>query len=266
MKSVQKCSRGEHFCTQNGRGWEPGLSVTWPCQGWAMRSRWSSLLFPGACPCGRRAEALCPSCAALVRPAPRLPIPPGVDSWWAPFAYDGPVRELLARFKYANRRSARDWLAEAMETALGAIPVDVVTWVPTTLEHRRARGFDQAELLARAVAHRCGFPVRAELTRADGRHQTGLSRSERLVGPTFTLVVPHSLAGRRVLVVDDVSTSGATLSAAARVVRAGGASWVGALTAARTPRPGGSAPRSGRTARSVADSPAVYSPRGSASP
>jgi len=169
--------------------------------------------------------------------APGVAPPPGLDAWYAPFAYEGVARELVARVKYRNARAAVPWLARCMAESAGGTDLDrlVVTWAPTTPVHRRARGFDPAELLARALARRLGLPARALLVRAPGPPQTGLSAAARRVGPRFTCTprVPPS-----VLVVDDVATTGATLLTAASALRAGGAGRVVAVTAARTPRPG----------------------------
>jgi predicted amidophosphoribosyltransferase len=112
--------------------------------------------------------------------------------------------------------------------------VQVVTWAPTTTPRRRARGFDHAELLARGVARSVLLPARAALRRRPGPPQTGLSRRARRSGPCFDLLDARLPSG--VLLVDDVATTGATVSAAAAALRSGGAHFVVVSTAARTPR------------------------------
>ena len=168
-----------------------------------------------------------------MRPAPPLPAPPGVDRCTALVAYEGPAREVVARLKYRNHRSVLSALASAMAAGIEMRP-DVVTWVPTTAARRRDRGFDHAELLARAVARELHRPCHDLLARAPGPPQTGRPRAERLVGP---LLVARSRARPHVLVVDDVITSGATATAAARALRRAGAVVVDVVAAARTPLP-----------------------------
>jgi predicted amidophosphoribosyltransferase len=202
----------------------------------------AAVLLPGRCPgCDRRSDGLCAACERRARPPDHAPPPPGLDGWASAFAYEGPVRELVARYKYANRRAAHGWLVEHLVAAARrdlATPggrVDVVTWVPTTAGRRQQRGFDHGALLAVGVGRRLGVPVRPLLDRRDDRPQTGRSRTSRLVGPRL---VARPVGGARVLLVDDVATTGASLVAAAEALRAGGARWVGALTVARTPRRG----------------------------
>ncbi|HEX8771251.1 MAG TPA: phosphoribosyltransferase family protein, partial [Acidimicrobiales bacterium] len=96
-----------------------------------------------------------------------------------------------------------------------------MTWAPTTGARRRERGFDQAELLARAVARRLGLPCRRLLRRRPGPAQTGRDREGRQSGPAFT--TRRVTGPARVLLVDDIVTTGATVSAAARALRAAGA-------------------------------------------
>jgi predicted amidophosphoribosyltransferase len=177
-----------------------------------------------------------------VRPAPSALPPPGVDGWAAAFAYQGVARELVARLKYRNVRAAVPWIAAVMAAAVGAEApvVDLVTWAPTTAPRRRARGFDPAELLARAVARHLRTRPVGLLCRLPGPPQTGLAAAARRAGPGFE---PHRRAPPSVLVVDDVATTGATLAAAAAALRAAGARQVFAVTAARTPAPGGSQDR-----------------------
>lgn len=193
-------------------------------------------MFPSRCPgCGRPAEPLCPACARSLRPPPAASPPPGVDWWLALFAYAGPGRELVAQAKYRGRHAALHWLASRMAAhwrRAGGPHPDVVTWAPTAPARRRARGIDHARELARGVARGVGVRAAALLVRGDGPPQTGLPVTERRRGPAITARGPVTGS---VLVVDDVATTGATLSACAVALRRAGATRVLALTAARTP-------------------------------
>ena len=192
-----------------------------------------AVLLPTTCPvCGAQGPAPCEGCATELRRAPPLPAPPGVDSCAAFLNYDGAGRELVARLKYRNARASVPFLARGMAAVVGEA-VDVVTWAPTTPARLRARGFDQARLLAKAVGRELGVPCRPLLRRAPGPAQTGRDAVSRHAGPAF--LARTSLAGRRVLLVDDVVTTGATAAAAARALKEVGAAAVHVVAAARTP-------------------------------
>jgi predicted amidophosphoribosyltransferase len=149
-------------------------------------------------------------------------------------AYEGDGRRLLHSLKYRNGRAVAGALGSAMAALVDPGEVDVVTWAPTSATRRRARGYDQAEVLARAVARHLGVPRRRLLRRTDHTGpQTGRRRAERLArAPTF---VPARAVSGRVLVVDDVVTTGATLHAASSALLAAGATSVRAVAAAATP-------------------------------
>jgi ComF family protein len=154
--------------------------------------------------------------------------------------YDGTLRDLVLLFKNRGRDELARPLAELLATSLesrGWKRPDVVVSVPTTWLRRLRRGYDQAGLLGRAVARELGAPYVRALRRHGRGAQVGRSRSERLRLAAGAFGVWRPVAGR-VLLVDDVITTGATAACCARALARAGADEIYVLAVARTPQPG----------------------------
>ena len=128
------------------------------------------MLFAARCgACGRPGASPCRGCHAALRPPRPEPPPYGLNGLVTLLAYEGPARPLVARIKYRRQRQALRWLGAglALRVLSRSVAVDLVTWAPTTGAHRRRRGFDQAELLARVVAAELDVPaeLRANVVR-----------------------------------------------------------------------------------------------------
>ncbi len=153
----------------------------------------------------------------------------------------GVVRKLMHDFKYQHhlylRHPVADWLVETLDDPrLKGRRFDRVIPVPLHPARKRERGFNQAELLAELFAARAGLPMKSDLERIRyTTTQTAFDRAERMenLRDAFRLRKKADVRGLRVLLIDDVLTTGSTLSECARVLRANGAISVHAATAAR---------------------------------
>ena len=186
--------------------------------------------------CRGSGASLCPDCAALLVPPPDAGALGGLDRAVALFAYDGAGRTVIRRLKFDNHRDALPPLAAMLALAVDE-PIDVVTWVPTSPARRRGRGYDQAELLARAVGRAAGAPVRATVRHVGGVTQTGRARAERLTTRFEARPAARTIgANATVVVVDDVRTTGASLVGVAAALRSVGIRKVIGATLGATPR------------------------------
>ena len=164
----------------------------------------------------------------------QVPAIEGVDEMWSGWCHEGGAADLVRALKYRRITAAVTPIADGMASVAGAArAADVVTWVPCSPTRRTERGFDPAELLARALARRLGLRARRLLRRLDDEPQTARSREGRLAGPR--LVVRQGRVPGSVLVVDDVCTTGSTLRVAAAALRAAGATEVVAAVATVAP-------------------------------
>jgi ComF family protein len=164
----------------------------------------------------------------------------GFDAAFCYGEYDGALRKLIHLFKYGRMRPLEKPLSALI--ALGiprGIQFDLVAPVPLHWLRRWRRGFNQSELLARAVALRCGIPVVRALRRGRAtKAQAGLTNAARRenVMRAFQVSRRHSVRGKRILLVDDVLTTGATAAACATVLKRAGAKSVTLLALARADR------------------------------
>ncbi len=170
-----------------------------------------------------------------MRPPPSLPVPVGLVTCRALTAYDREARDVLTGLKNRGERAWVTTLGAHLAELAPEVDGLVVTWAPTGAGRRRHRGFDQAELLARAVARRLGAPTMGLLRRRPGPAQAGRSLADRRANPRFEA---RDRCTRPVLIIDDVATTGATLTAASEALRAAGVPEVHGLVVARAPRPG----------------------------
>ena len=185
-----------------------------------------------------RAEPLCGGCRGALRWLGSAADWVAGVTLWAPLAYEGGARALVGALKYRGVLQAADLMAAQMAANAppDLLPGRALTPVPLHPARRRRRGYNQSEWLAGALAERTGAVVCDCLERSGSRlAQVGRPRAERLAAIDGAIGLrPGVTVPRRLLLVDDVVTTGATLAACVRVLRDAGAD-VRAIAYARTP-------------------------------
>ena len=218
------------------------------------------LLFPRRCVgCEEEGSFLCARCEATL---PRLLPPfcrrcaqplasgelcgrcretplPGLEGIRAPYLMEGAARDCVHRLKYQDFRALGRVLGGLLSEYVAelSLPADVLVPVPLHPRRLRARGYNQAALLAREMGRRVGLPVDERALRRSRAappqaRSSDVEARRRNVEGSF-VVRDGSVAGRAVLLVDDVCTTGSTLAACASALKAAGASTVWAATVAR---------------------------------
>lgn len=218
-----------------------------------------NLITPAVCAgCGRRAGLLCGDCRAalpwvtppvcarccrpLAQPAATCAdcdqLAPALQVVAAACWFEGPLRELIHAYKYGRQFALADVLAEIMQQAYPTDwpAADLLLPVPLHAAREQERGFNQARLLAERLGaqHNSVVDVNALYRQRATRQQVGLSAGQRRQNVHAAFVAdPLRVAGRQIVLIDDVCTTGATLSAAAETLRRAGAAGVRAYCAAR---------------------------------
>ena len=214
----------------------------------ALKEALLDLLYPRdvCCLCCDRAiapdaeDGLCPACMealseleAQQQAQETLPAS-GIERVSAAYPYTAQARRLIIRLKYEHVRDAAVPLARAMAMLPGG-EADLIVPVPTTRRRLRERGYNQAQVLAELIGRETGMPVADALRRNDERTEqvrlSGQSRRQNLKG---VMTADLRVRGRRILLVDDVYTTGSTAQEAARALLEAGALSVEVFTAAKS--------------------------------
>jgi ComF family protein len=162
----------------------------------------------------------------------------GFDEAFCYGSYQGTLRKLIHLFKYSGmRRLARPLGALLADALPRDRQFDLVTPVPLHWRRRWQRGFNQSELLGKAIARARRIPAKNVLRRASAtRAQAGLSNAQRRENVVGAFRARGRVNGLRILLIDDVMTTGATAGACARALKKAGAKSVAVLALARVDR------------------------------
>jgi len=164
--------------------------------------------------------------------------PPRITAIRSYAIFGGPIRNALHRLKYQRNVGLGGTFSQSLVEVLGSVDwkISLVVPVPLGVARLKERGYNQASLLAMPVALKCGYPYyrHALLRTRETKSQVDLAREQRKLNVAGAFKArPEYIKGKNILVVDDVTTSGATLEACADALFAAGALFVYGLTLAR---------------------------------
>ena len=215
--------------------------------------------YPRRCAlCGVVVEPMTEICARCLQNVPRVPQPicyccgrgkrdckcekhhnPYAAAFAAPFYYTGSISRGIYRLKFQLHSEVAEMFGREMAVfarqVYSDVKIDLVTFVPMTRREKRERGYNQSKMLARHTARNLMLPMEPTLKKLyETRRQRSLGKRERSgnVLGVFEALDPAQIRGKRILLCDDLCTSGATLTECAKMLRIRGASEVLCLTAA----------------------------------
>lgn len=211
----------------------------------SLKSVWMRLFFPARCIACRKVLPgdvydVCPSCRPKLPFAPQACLSlPYTEACFAPFSYKGSVAAALHRLKFKSKPPYALPLARFMVECLPKdARFDFVTFVPISKKRKKERGFDQAEELARHVAALLYLPLATTLTKTtENKRQSSLPAAQRKGNVIGVYEASSDFCfrpGQRFLLIDDIITTGATLSEAAKTLRLAGVESVTGLAVAKT--------------------------------
>jgi len=197
----------------------------------------AGLVPPLCAACGRtcrREATLCNRCSRRLAEADSLEGSgaPGVDRAWSSAPHEGVARDLVTALKFRRLLSVAELMADRIHwLAPGVLLSGTIVPVPTAPLRSALRGFDPAAEIATALAQRTELPLSACLTRRGGGRQVGKRRAQRIGHPP--LIQASGEVPRSALLIDDVLTTGATLSSCVRALRSAGSVRIVAITFTR---------------------------------
>jgi competence protein ComFC len=165
---------------------------------------------------------------------------PFISECCAPLYYEGSVRQSLLRYKFGQCTGYAEiyggLVSECICENLGG-QFDVVSWVPLSRARKKKRGYDQAYLIAASVGRRLDMPVVPTLKKVKNvkaQSSTGSAEKRRAnISGAYAVIDVQSVSGKRILLVDDIITTGSTLSECARTLQMAGAGTITAAAVAR---------------------------------
>ncbi|MFH1877411.1 MAG: ComF family protein [Candidatus Omnitrophota bacterium] len=207
-----------------------------------------TVMFPARCPaCGQKMSdyplPVCRFCKTLItRPNPLITSRTGnVRDVWSCSAYEGKLKDCLRAFKYRGERRYILLFESLIRDFLSAATIenpDIIIPVPLHPLKLRTRKYNQAALIAEALSRLKSIPLSEHILKKtkNTSPQTGLSRKERLINlkNSFCVIDPNGIINKKVLLVDDVITTGATLETCADKLMGSGARLVTGFTLAKT--------------------------------
>lgn len=204
------------------------------------------LLYPTRCivcrtPLSPGRPRLCPACMGRVPAASRTSVP-YISECVSACLYENETAEAIRRFKFGGCQAYAHAFSELVAARIYEElwgKYDVLSWVPLSADRKRSRGYDQTQLIASKTAKRLRQPLVSTLKKKKGVSQQSKAkgipaRRANILG-AYSAPDPSLVAGKRVLLIDDIVTSGATLAECAKTLRFAGAEDVLCATLAKTP-------------------------------